>query len=209
MTRIKKEQELFWSGEFGNDYVERNQGEKLLASNFAFFSRALQHTQQIGSIIEFGANIGMNLKALHPLLPQAELHGVEINTKAYNELRTLPNVTATNSAILDYQIERTFDLVLIKTVLIHVNPDDLPEVYDRLVAASKRYVLVAEYYNPVPVDVNYRGHSERLFKRDFAGEIMARHPDLELVDYGFLYHRDPKWPSDDITWFLMQKRDSA
>ena len=42
--------------------------------------------------------------------------------------------------------------------------------------------------------------------RDFAGEIMDRHPQLQLVDYGFAYRRDPNFPQDDITWFLMEKR---
>jgi spore coat polysaccharide biosynthesis protein SpsF len=45
-----------------------------------------------------------------------------------------------------------------------------------------------------------------LFKRDFAGEMMDRYPDLKLLDYGFVYHRDPAFPDDDITWFLMEKK---
>ena len=97
-------------------------------------------------------------------------------------------------------------MVLIKGVLIHINPDALLQVYDKLVAASGRYLLVAEYYNPAPVAISYRGHADRLFKRDFAGEIMERHPQMQLVDYGFVYRRDPNFPQDDITWFLMEKR---
>ena len=78
--------------------------------------------------------------------------------------------------------------------------------YDKLVGSSGRYLLVAEYYNPAPVAIPYRGHTDRLFKRDFAGEIMDRHPQMKLVDYGFAYRRDPNFPQDDITWFLMEKR---
>ena len=37
-------------------------------------------------------------------------------------------------------------------------------------------VLMAEYYNPVPVSVSYRGNEERLFKRDFAGELADVQP---------------------------------
>ena len=48
--------------------------------------------------------------------------------------------------------------------------------------------------------------AQRLFKRDFAGEILDRHADLQLVDYGFAYRRNPQFPQDDITWFLMEKR---
>jgi spore coat polysaccharide biosynthesis protein SpsF len=35
---------------------------------------------------------------------------------------------------------------------------------------------------------------------------MERHPSMQLVDYGFAYRRDPNFPQDDITWFLMEKR---
>ena len=100
----------------------------------------------------------------------------------------------------------TWDLALIKGVLIHINPDELNQVYDKLVAATNHYLMVAEYYNPVPVAIPYRGHSDRLFKRDFAGEIMERHPEMQLIDYGFVYNRDPSFPQDDITWFLMEKK---
>jgi len=71
--------------------------------------------------------------------------------------------------------------------------------------SSRRLILVAEYYNPTPVAVPYRGHTDRLFKRDFAGELLDRHPDLNLIDYGFAYRRDPVMPMDDATWFLLGK----
>ena len=70
---------------------------------------------------------------------------------------------------------------------------------------SKRYICIVEYYNPTPVSVSYRGHDDRLFKRDFAGEMMDKYNDLRLVNYGFVYHRDLNFPLDDLTWFLLEK----
>lgn len=102
--------------------------------------------------------------------------------------------------------KQTWDLVLIKGVLIHINPDELNKVYAKLAQATGKYLLVAEYYNPQPVAISYRGHSDRLFKRDFAGEILERHSEFSLVDYGFVYRRDPSFPQDDVSWFLLQKR---
>ena len=32
-------QEEFWAGEFGSEYIERNEGAKLLASNLSFFRK--------------------------------------------------------------------------------------------------------------------------------------------------------------------------
>lgn len=34
-------------------------------------------------------------------------------------------------------------------------------------------------------------------------------PDLKLVDYRFIYHRDPVFPRDDSTWFLLEKSGCA
>lgn len=204
---FKTEQEAFWAGQFGTEYIQRNKGDALLASNLDFFGKALRASRGVKTCIEFGANIGMNLKALKLLDPTQEQHGIEINADAARELgHAIPSQHVHHSSILDFIPNRTWDLVLIKGVLIHVSPDALPQVYDKLVASSGRYLLVAEYYNPTPTAIPYRGHADRLFKRDFAGEIMDRYPPMELVDYGFTYRRDPKFPQDDITWFLMEKR---
>lgn len=201
------EQEAFWAGEFGTEYIARNQGAALLAANLDFFSKALRSAQRIGSCIEFGANIGMNLKALQLLHPGLDAHAIEINATAAEQLgEIIPPDQVHSMSILEFQATRTWDLALIKGVLIHINPDHLTQVYDRLVAATARYLLISEYYNPSPVAIPYRGHRDRLFKRDFAGEIMDRHPQMQLLDYGFAYHRDPRFPQDDVTWFLMEKR---
>lgn len=207
MNSFSTEQEKFWAGEFGNDYIARNQGNALLASNLNFFSKAFSNTRDVKTCIEFGANIGMNLKALQLLYPAQEQHAIEINKEAAKQLgQVIPAENIFSESILEFQPTRAWDLVLIKGVLIHMNPEKLPEVYDKLVGATGRYLLVAEYYNPAPVAIPYRGHTDRLFKRDFAGEIMDRHPQMHLVDYGFAYHRDPTFPQDDITWFLMEKQ---
>lgn len=203
---FKTEQEAFWAGEFGNAYIERNQGDALLASNLDFFSKALHATRDVKTCIEFGANIGMNLKALQLLFPSIDLSAIEINTTAAKHLSKVIEPTKIfNSSILDFEPAQKYDLTLIKGVLIHINPDELPQVYDKLFASCSRYLLVAEYYNPAPVAIPYRGHTDRLFKRDFAGEIMDRHPEFQLVDYGFVYKRAPNFPQDDVTWFLMEK----
>lgn len=34
---------------------------------------------------------------------------------------------------------------------------------------------------------------------------MDKYKDLELVVYGFCYHRDNNFKLDDVTWFLLKK----
>ncbi len=202
---MKTEQEEFWSGAFGDDYIGRNESEGLLASNISLFSKIIESTGPISSILEMGCNIGMNLRALRRLLPDCELAGVEINQTAAEVLREWGEAQVFTDSILEVELEQKFDLTFTKGVLIHINPDYLNQVYRRLYEYSKKYICVAEYYNPTPVELSYRGHSGRLFKRDFAGEMLGLYQDLELVDYGFVYHKDPVFPQDDISWFVLKK----
>lgn len=203
---IRTEQEEFWSGEFGQEYTKRNQGERLLASNTAFFAKILARTQNVQSILELGANRGLNLMAIKHLLPEVFLSAVEINDAAVRELRAWGGVHEVfHDSILEFKPQRMWDLAFVKGVLIHINPDYLEQVYELLYNASAKYILIAEYYNPTPVEIPYRGHRNRLFKRDFAGEFMNRFTNVRLLDYGFVYHGDPNFPQDDITWFLMEK----
>ena len=111
----------------------------------------------------------------------------------------------TQGTITEPLKDATCDLTFTAGVLIHINPERLPIVYENLVSLSTRYILVAEYYNPTPTEINYRGHNERLFKRDFAGELMDKF-ELNLVDYGFWYRRDNIASEfGDVTWFLLEK----
>ncbi|MFM2201049.1 MAG: hypothetical protein RL040_249 [Bacteroidota bacterium] len=203
----KTEQEQFWAGTFGSEYIERNKSAEYLASNLNFFSKSMQHIGRPASILEFGANIGMNLRAIKMLYPTIALHAIEINPTAASELKTwMGENQVFEGSIFDFNPSQQVEVALIKGVLIHINPDMLQTVYEKLYAASSKYILICEYYNPSPVTIPYRGHTDRLFKRDFAGEMLEKYSDLQLIDYGFCYKRDPAFPQDDVTWFLLEKK---
>lgn len=205
---LKTEQEKFWEGEFGDAYVDRNNEPESIASRTAVFSKIIRNTKNISSVLEFGANIGQNLLALRNLKPSCLFGAVEINTKAIETLKKISDTNVFEGSIFDFSQEELgkYDLTFTSGVLIHINPERLQDVYSRLFNCSNNFILVKEYYNPTPVEVNYRGHSERLFKRDFAGDMIDLYPELELIDYGFQYHRDCNFPMDDSTWFLLKKK---
>lgn len=205
-TTYKTEQEDFWAGEFGDQYIGCNQDRELEIANVALFAKILERTTgRVKSFLEFGANVGMNLRAIQQLVPDADLSAIEINGKAVAQLREWGGCSRVyHGLMLEFVPDEPRDFVFTKTVLIHIHPQELPGLYGKLHAATGRYLCVAEYYNTSPTEVTYRGQRERLFKRDFAGELLARFSDLRLVDYGFVYHHD-RFPQDDITWFLMEK----
>ncbi|WP_354634701.1 pseudaminic acid biosynthesis-associated methylase [Planktothricoides raciborskii] len=203
---FQTEQEKFWSQEFGDEYTHRNQGKISIASNLALFSKILARTQNINSLIEFGANRGLNIEAIKQLMPKIKISAIEINNLAVEKLQQIGGeIEIYHQSILNFIPTKIWDFVLIKGVLIHVNPDYLKKVYETLYQSSSRYICLVEYYNPTPVEVIYRGHQGKLFKRDFAGEMLDQYLNLHLVDYGFVYHRDRNFPQDDLTWFLLEK----
>ncbi len=201
------EQEEFWAFEFGDDYISRNESIQLFNSNLDFFSKIFAGLEsKPDEILEIGANIGMNIKALQQILPKTNFTAIEINEKACEELRKI-ECDVIEGSIFEIELEKKFNLVFTKGVLIHLSPEKLIEAYDKIYSWSSKYILLAEYYNPTPVMIPYRGEYEKLFKRDFAGEMLDRFPLLQLHKYGFVYHRDTS-PQDDINWFLLEKVDA-
>ena len=204
-SKVKTPQEKFWSGDFGNGYIIRNKNQQLISSSLAMYAKIIAKTRGIESVLEFGANIGINLIAIKQILPGIELSALEINASAVKELKKLSLKNIYHTSFFDYEVDYQRDFVFTRGVLIHLNPDKLPDAYQILYTSSKRYICITEYYNPTPVVIPYHGQNDRLFKRDFAGELMDKYKDLKLVDYGFAYHRDSNFPQDDVTWFLLEK----
>ena len=200
----KTEQETFWAGEFGTNYIDRNNSEKILHSKVAMWSKMLNSAHGVKSIRELGCNNGLNLVALKRLQPSLDLYAYEINEEAARQASEFKVADVKHGSILEEINDDKVDLTFTAGVLIHINPDYLDTVYANLVNGSNKYVLVLEYYNPMPVQVTYRGHEGKLFKRDFAGDLIDNYG-LKLIDYGFIYKRDNWAPQDDMAWFLLEK----
>jgi pseudaminic acid biosynthesis-associated methylase len=203
-SKFNSPQEEFWAGEFGDAYISRNESENLLSSNVALFADIFSSIDKLPtSVMELGANIGMNIRAMQKLLPNTRFTGVEIN-KLASKILSETGCEVIQSSILNAVTSKKHDLVFTKGVMIHLLPDQLISTYKKMYEWSNRFVLIAEYYSPTPVSMPYRGNSDRLFKRDFAGEFLDLFPDVVLRDYGFAYHRGT-YPQDDVNWFLLEK----
>lgn len=206
-TMNQKEMEQFWSGEFGTQYIERCKDSSIVSSNIALFSKVLSScSEPVKEIIEYGSNIGLSLLALKSLLPHCEdISAVEIHELAVERCQELIKPKHIyRESILDFEPDYQRDFVLVKGLLIHIHADMLQKAYEKLYQTSKKYICICEYYNPTPVEVVYH-ETGRIYKRDFCGEMMDKYPGLKLVDYGFVYHRDYKFPQDDMNWFLLEK----
>jgi pseudaminic acid biosynthesis-associated methylase len=203
-NNFSSEQENFWSGEFGSDYIDRNRDSLTISSNLVLFSKIINQMKFLPKdTLEIGANIGLNISALKLILPNSNFTGLEINRNACESL-SKTGAKVINDSVFNVSLDQLFDLVFTKGVLIHLDPERIQDVYEKLYNWSRKYILLIEYFNPSPVKIEYRGFENKLFKRDFAGEMLDKFKDLKLVDYGFVYSRS-NFPQDDVTWFLLEK----
>ena len=133
MKEFKTDQEQFWAEEFGDAYIDRNQKQRTIAANTNLFSKVFSRTRGVESIIEFGANIGLNQKAIKNLKPEAKRVAVEINERAAKILgEEIGAENVINESILELDLKEQYDMSFIKGVLIHINPEELQTVYEKL-----------------------------------------------------------------------------
>ena len=202
--RKKTQQELFWEKEFGNKYIDRNL--KYSDLMFSIGKHLLTNNVLIDSALELGANVGLNLDAIKKFYPNIKTYGVEINKNAC-AIGKKKHIYY-NKSVYDFDNKKKYDLVFCSGVLIHQDPKYLNSFYNKLHTLSKKYIYIAEYFNATPVMITYRGHSDKLYKRDFAKELWKKYPRLELVNYGFNWKEDPTLfkAVDSSNWFLFRKK---
>jgi pseudaminic acid biosynthesis-associated methylase len=194
-------EEPFWSGPFGDAYTARNAGVDWQA-RVPFWRSILERTQA-RSILEVGCNIGANLKAIREAAPEPTLvaWGCDVNGAA------LKAAAEAGFAVVEEGVhylnrqwdEGSFDLVATVGLLIHVAPQDLGEALDQIIAVSRRYVLAVEYADETEVEVNYRGHAQRLWRRPFGRLYQDR--GLTMVAEG----EAPADAFDRCAWWLLSK----
>ena len=131
-----------------------------------------------------------------------------MSDEAYNKVTDKFNLkNSFNGTILDSNFKlNSFDLVFSSAVLIHIHPDDVLNNMKKMYDYSKKYILIAEYFNRTPVMIDYQGEKNKLFKSDF-GKTFINNFDVELIDYGFLWgHIYDNGGFDDFTWWLFKKQ---
>lgn len=184
-----------WAGEFGNDYLARNQVNWL--ERVPFWNRIMRRTGA-RSVFEMGVNAGWNLSAiLHDHL-WAEVAGNDINPLACAQAQAA-GLNVVNKLDFTTEVPGKFELVFTAGVLIHIEPEYLEEVMRALVEKSYRWVLAVEYEADTETQVEYRGHTEKCWKRPYGDLYQAL--GLNLVERG-----EAGKGFDRCAYWLMEKR---
>ena len=198
-----------WSGAFGDDYVARNEATPPNIQTLTrMWARMLSPLRpKPGTILEVGANIGLNLRAIRRL-SDASITAVEPNAAARARLAAdkVADVVVEGSASTLPFADDSFGLVFTAGVLIHIHPDHLAVGMREMHRVASRHILCVEYFSTHPREIVYRGNAGALFTCDFGKRWMEAEPGLRLVDHGFFW--TGAGDLDDMNWWLFEKPHS-
>ena len=183
-----------WAGDFGNDYLRRNQVDWQLRCDFW---KMIIRITGARSVFEMGANAGWNLSAIRREYPDVTVIGNDVNTEACQQAQQA-GIPVLNKLDFTTHVPGRYELVFTAGVLIHIEPEHLREVMTALVAKSYRWVVAIEYDADTETQVEYRGHKDKCWKRPY-GEIYQEMGLLcrEVGNAGVGFDR--------CTYFLLEK----
>ena len=186
----------FWQGDFGRDYLTRNQvdyTERIPLLNHIAEMTGAQ------TFLDVGTNAGWNLLALRHINPEYMMSGVDVNQEALEKAQISGFDVHVSPAdkIAEIFGEQAADMVITSGMLIHVAPEDLKATMQAIVDCSSQYVLAIEYEADAEQEVEYRGNKGKLWKRPFGK--LYQELGLSLVETG------NATGYDKCTYWLMEK----
>ena len=216
MSERKTQQIDVWTGAFGRDYTERNRFEDDEAFNKLYVERYgrtrddinndwLKDVPRDARILEVGANIGNQLRALHRL-GFRHLFGVEIQRACVEEAKQrVPQADVVEGSAFDIPFkDGFFDLVFTNNVLIHIAPGDIGAVMDEMHRVSRRWIWGFEYYAPEFTEIPYRGKTDLLWKADYGRLFLERFKDLRPLRESLIDCLDEPGKQDKL--YLLERQ---
>jgi len=177
-----------WGGEFGDKYTKRNKdlsnfeykdGDRLSIVHSFFYD-----IPRDASILEIGCNSGNMVQILHDM-GFTNITGIDINKSAIDTVsEKFPEYEFIHSSIELFQMRRTYDLVFTSGVLIHIHPDNLPKVIEKMKALSKKWIFGFEYHSLKEEAINY---SLGCWSRDYPNlfNLPIKRQEIHMRDKGY------------------------
>lgn len=203
-SRSLTEQEQFWIGAGGTSYtVDNYAGPTADPVKVDLWAASLANVGELESALELGCNMGLNLRAIHEVRPDVKLSAVEINPRAAQSVRSFGYVEVFEQSLLDFDQPRRWDLVFIRGVLMHLDPELLHLAYDVIDKHAGKYVIINENFSETPEVVPYKGRNDLLMSRHFAQEFCERFKRWHIIADGWDYRHATTPSNRDRRWFVL------
>ena len=166
-------------------------------------SLGLEPAQDVGSVLEVGSSLGVNLRHLEQGLfaNAAQLRGIDLDAEAVRQgseyltkIQSRVQLQAGDMTQLDAVLQdRRFDIVFCTGVLMYVPAQQAEQVIDAMIRHSRHLVAMSEPWDPSGPHVREDGahyHDLEALVREAGGRVVAvRHqPDLHYgVSHQFVF----------------------
>lgn len=186
------EQLQHWNGEFGKQYTERNKAtlkevDELYINMYGvgrsnINQKFLDKLPRELKILEVGCNIGNQLCLLHEM-GFSNLTGIDIQDIALQQAREkLPEAEFVKGSALQLPFsDDEFDFVFTSGVLIHIHPQDLPQVMAEIYRCSQQYIWGMEYYADTLTEIPYRSNQNLMWKAPYAAMFAEQFSHLNTL----------------------------
>jgi SAM-dependent methyltransferase len=153
------------------------------------------------SILEVGCSYGGQLAFLHHH-GFDDLTGIDISKDAVlqagSERGVQADLTVGDAASLPFATD-AFDVVFTSGCMIHIPPPELLGVCREIARVSNRFIMGKEYFARSLTEIEYRGHTNVLFKGPYHSFFELSTP-FELLKLEYLRYLDTS--NQDILYLL-------
>jgi len=193
-------QQEYWKGSGGDRYAERNSEfhnvEYEDGLRLDIFKSFLDKIPRDSTILEIGCSRGQTTKILKDM-GFHKITGIDINQSAIQQARCdFPELTFIHKSVEDCIFMLNFDLVITSGVLIHIHPDDLPKVIDKIKSLSNKYIFGYEYYSNLTKSIK---HPSKCWSSDYVNMFEIGIKRVEL------HKTKKKVEAPNHSFFLLEK----
>lgn len=127
----------------------------------------------IRTVLEVGANVGVQLEAIHRIWPHAELMACEPNDYARSLQPAYVRQVGIKPPVIDLP-DAAVDMVLVRGVLSHIPADRLEAAMAEIRRVAARWIVCGEYYAAGEEEgLSWKGRRDLLWGRDW-GRLWTR-----------------------------------
>ncbi len=193
------EQQQFWNGKEGDEYPSRNASfhniEYSDGTRLSVFKSFFQDLPRDISILELGCGPGNIIRTLKQM-GFTNLTGIDINAKAIGMVeREFPEFTFIHSAIEDLPPVKKYDLVFTSGVLIHIHPNNVSRIINKMKTLARKWIFGFEYYSEITMHITYRKKEAFCWSGNYADMFGMTPTRLEI-------HDRLKWKGQDCFYLF-------
>lgn len=186
-----------WQGSFGDTYTDRCIID--YKPRISIFKK-LFNGLKLGNVLEVGANMGHNLKAIEEGLffndsGIPRVYGLDINYYAIEKSDMKDSIVLGSAYDLPW-VDNSFDLVFTAGVLIHENDEMLTRGMSEMHRVSKKYILSIEHIEKERRAIKYRDFQDKegMWARDYT-KLWRDNFKMKIIKEGNMkdFGVDDKW----------------